>query len=155
MFEDLQKKYDYLFPKPDSNEPISHFGIECAYGWKLLLENTFSLIVSRYKQALGRWEYAKHNDKDPEFVLKLEEEYEKAKSELPVICQVKSKFATLRIYADNTTPYVKGVLEMAELMSGSICEFCGDKGKRCGGGWITTLCSECAEENNKTPCGES
>jgi len=146
--KNLFQKYRYLFPADDSNEPISHFGIECSKGWTLLLDNVFTLITSRYNQALWSLDHAKVNDKNPDLIAELEKEVAKHKSELPVICQVKSKFSTLRIYSDNTTPYVNGVVAMAEQMSASICEFCGERGTRTGSKWVTTLCKSCEDFNN-------
>ena len=66
--------------------------------------------------------------------------------EWPVAVQVKEKFGTLRFYVDNTCERMDGAIEMAEYMSGCICEECGNPGKQRGGGWIRTLCDKHAEE---------
>jgi hypothetical protein len=143
----LLEKYDYLLPPKGSMEPISLFGIECCKGWESLLINIFELITCRYRMALRDLEYAEKNNKDQHQIDSLKLKVEEEKSKLPTICQIKSKFATLRFYADNLTEYNKGVISMAETMSESICEYCGDKGKQTGRGWITTLCEECESEN--------
>ena len=54
--------------------------------------------------------------------------------------QVKEKFGTLRFYYTGGDDYVRGLVSMAESMSGVICESCGNPGKSTGGGWIKTVC---------------
>jgi len=143
----LLEKYEYILPPKDSQEPISLFGIECSNGWETLLINVFELITARYRHAVRDLEYAQKSEKDELVIDLLKLKVEDEKSKLPTVCQIKSKFATLRFYADNLTEYNKGVIYMAENMSGSICEFCGDKGKQVGLKWITTLCENCESEN--------
>lgn len=60
--------------------------------------------------------------------------------------QVKEKFGTLRFYYSGGDDYIRGLVSMAESMSGSTCEECGNIGKSVGGGWITTLCETHAHE---------
>lgn len=62
--------------------------------------------------------------------------------------QVKEKFGTLRFYYTGGDDYISGLVSMAESMSGCTCEECGAPGKRLGGGWVTTLCKEHAEERS-------
>ena len=59
--------------------------------------------------------------------------------------QVKEKFGTLRFYYSGGDDYIRGMVSMAESMSGCTCEECGKPGGRRGGGWIVTLCDEHAE----------
>ena len=54
--------------------------------------------------------------------------------------QVKEKFGTLRFYYTGGDDYVRGLVSMAESMSGVTCEVCGNPGETNGGGWITTRC---------------
>ena len=54
--------------------------------------------------------------------------------------QVKEKFGTLRFYYTGGDDYVRGLVSMAESMSGVTCETCGNPGKSTGGGWIKTVC---------------
>lgn len=51
--------------------------------------------------------------------------------------QIKEKFGLLTMYCDNTDNYIVGVISMAELMSGCICEYSGNKGKLRNRKWIT------------------
>jgi hypothetical protein len=59
--------------------------------------------------------------------------------------QVKEKFGTLRFYYSGGNEYIRGLVTMAESMSGVTCEECGTPGKQRGGGWIRTLCDEHAK----------
>ena len=58
------------------------------------------------------------------------------------VAQVKEKFGGLRFYVDNADDYVRGAIEMAEMMSLRTCEVCGNRGRKHTGGWIRTLCEE-------------
>jgi hypothetical protein len=59
--------------------------------------------------------------------------------------QIKEKFGLLRLYLSETTPFIDGVVAMAEEHSSSVCEECGYPGKERPGGWIKTLCDVCKE----------
>ena len=59
--------------------------------------------------------------------------------------QVKEKFGALRFYYSGGDDYIDGLIDMAEKMSTSICEKCGNPGKVTGTGWLKTLCPECEE----------
>lgn len=72
------------------------------------------------------------------------------------VLQIKEKFGVLRIYygVDGKTcndPYVNGVLQTIEGLSGKICESCGttkDIGKTVKG-WIKTVCCDCSLTQNR------
>ena len=57
-------------------------------------------------------------------------------------CQVKEKFGTLRIYYSGGDDYIRGLVSMAQAMSGSTCEVCGNTGKFRGKSWFYTSCDE-------------
>jgi hypothetical protein len=57
--------------------------------------------------------------------------------------QIKEKFGLLRVYHSGGSEYMAGVVRMAEDISGSICEVCGQPGEQRKGGWIKTLCDRC------------
>jgi hypothetical protein len=63
--------------------------------------------------------------------------------------QVKEKFGTLRFYYTGGDDYIRGMVTMAEAMSGVTCEGCGNPGERHGGGWVRTLCTACEEQREK------
>jgi hypothetical protein len=54
--------------------------------------------------------------------------------------QVKEKFGTLRFYYTGGDDEIRGMVRMAESMSGVICEECGSPGTQTQGGWIKTAC---------------
>ena len=58
----------------------------------------------------------------------------------------KEKFATLRWYyhADGDTDLIDDVIEVAEVLSGAICENCGAPGYARKGAWVKTQCDRCA-----------
>jgi hypothetical protein len=73
-------------------------------------------------------EYAeKMKDKDPSLFEKYSKELEEEKSKLPVFAQIKQKFGTLRLYADNVNSYSEGIISLAESLSEHICKHCGNK----------------------------
>jgi hypothetical protein len=59
--------------------------------------------------------------------------------------QVKEKFGTLRFYYSGGDDVIDGMVRMAEAMSGTTCESCGNPGERRGGGWVHTYCEPCEE----------
>jgi hypothetical protein len=113
----LMTKYPDLFKDKDAppTESLMCFGVECREGWYDIIESACGIIAHHIKQsphlADFRW------------------------------TQIKEKFGRLRLYrigpADD---YILGVIDMAEDLSGSICEICGNRGKLCGSGWVVTLC---------------
>ena len=63
--------------------------------------------------------------------------------------QVKEKFGMLTIYHRGGDAYTDGVLRMAEDMSRTTCEECGNVGHPTKSGWIRTLCDKHHEEVGK------
>jgi hypothetical protein len=114
-FQEFQSKYPNLFKE------YPRSGFHAPDGWVELLHTLCSLVEDH--------------------ITRLPDEIRSH-----VQCaQVKEKFGTLRFYMTETTPYINGAIEMAEMMSGDICETCGEKGKRRGGGYILTQCNKCHE----------
>ena len=48
-------------------------------------------------------------------------------------------------YIDGGDDYIRGLIAMAEGMSYSICESCGNKGKTGDERWVSTFCDLCRE----------
>lgn len=99
-------------------ETTMYWGFECGDGW-------FNII----DQLMGNIQH--HIDwrnRKGEVVLQV------------TVDQVKEKFGTLRFYYTGGDDYVRGLVSMAESMSGVTCESCGNPGKSTGGGWIKTVC---------------
>lgn len=58
-----------------------------------------------------------------------------------VVCdQVKEKFGTLRFYYHGGDACTDGMVQLAEMMSATICEQCGNLGKQTTGNYVRTLC---------------
>jgi len=66
------------------------------------------------------------------------------------ISQIKSKFATLRVYGDFNSD-VRNIVKIAEDSCNNICESCGAVGASHTviKGWVTNLCPACKEKNSK------
>ena len=61
-----------------------------------------------------------------------------------IATQVKEKFGTLRFYVSAAEDEVFDLIDKAECVSGSICEQCGEPGKRASNNmWLKTLCKKC------------
>ena len=65
------------------------------------------------------------------------------------VTQIKEKFGSLRVYLNKETPFISGLIAMAEGMSSLICETCGNPGKKRNNDYIQTLCDSCEKKRNK------
>lgn len=74
-------------------------------------------------------------------------EYPQAHEEdvYPKASQVKEKFGGLRFYMTSYTDEIRELIDEAERKSFTICEQCGEAGKRRSGSWLTTKCDSCHE----------
>jgi hypothetical protein len=94
--------------------------IGCSYGWDGVLDRLFTILDSHWNRL-----------ESPE-----EERFK--------VVQVKEKFGTLRVYTDGADERVYGLIDMAESVSGMLCETCGSSPASTGGkGWVRTLCPAC------------
>lgn len=57
--------------------------------------------------------------------------------------QVKEKFGTLRVYANQHTPFINGAIALAEGLSSNICESCSSFGIIRNGNIVRVLCDAC------------
>jgi hypothetical protein len=108
MNQELQNQLFETYP----NYFGTNFYIECEDGWYDILDTMLYII--------------KNHEYRTEQVKKLYQEYNPLSL---YFLQIKEKFGTLRIYATGGDFYTRGVIDMAERMSGRICEFSGNKGK--------------------------
>jgi len=125
---ELVRKYPMLYAQREGrmSETCMCWGFECDDGWYSLIDE-----LSARLEGLNR-EIASGGG-------------------LPIeACQVKEKFGTLRFYTDAVpgehSDQVEKWIEEAEEKSARTCEHCGNPGKTRGGGWIMTLCEDCAKE---------
>lgn len=69
-----------------------------------------------------------------------------------VAVQVKEKFGSLRFHIHGGDDYIRGLIGMADSLSQSVCEECGQPGITPNNGWMKGLCSVHAEaEPNHEP----
>jgi hypothetical protein len=124
MKQELDKLLCEKYPKmmvnrnKDMKETTMCWGFECGDGWFNILDQLMSNIQHHID-----W-----RNKKEEFVAQV------------TLDQVKEKFGTLRFYYTGGDDYIRGMVRMAESMSGVTCEECGNPGQRRGGGWIYTAC---------------
>jgi len=130
MREELDKELCEKYPEifRDRHAPVTQtpmgFGFECGDGWYDLIDALCKKI-----QNYIDWErkYPPPHDE---------------KIEQVVAAQVKEKFGGLRFYFDGGNDVIRGMVMMAEEMSYSICEECGNKGRLRINGWVITRCDE-------------
>jgi len=61
--------------------------------------------------------------------------------------QVKEKFGTLRFYYQGGDDYIRGMVSLAESLSGVTCESCGNPSEvQNDGGWMRSICNSCEEK---------
>ena len=107
------------------NSECKHLGFdvcacECGPGWIPLLEILFTYA--------DEWNRTTPDGEGDEQI---------------IINQVKEKFGSLRFYHIGGSPEFRGMVTMAEMLSSSMCERCGDRGEQNKSGWITTECRRC------------
>lgn len=151
MKQSLIEKYPLLFSSNEM-EPISMFGLEIGEGWIPLIEIICKRMYCRVRNFEYQIEYCKSElEKEPteenrNKLDKTKQNFEEYKSNMPIIQQVKEKFGMLRIYTSQLDIYMDGLIDMAEEVSGHICEECGDKGMLYTINWHKTLCEKHADE---------
>jgi len=123
--EKLFKKYPKIFKqrKLPMTETCMCWGIDTGDGWYALIDMLCSLL---------QWDIDRNKHAQIEAV------------------QVKEKFGTLRFYVNGSDAKQDGIIDFAELLSGSICEECGsNKDVKQTTGWIYTRCSDCMKKIKK------
>ena len=115
--------YDDLFSKyPAVFKNIQY--LECDKGWHNLLDKLCFVMDN----------YIKHQLPDD------------IKDEVYAV-QIKEKFGGLRFYISHSDPFLDGAISMAEKMSYTICEHCGNPADKKNPspfkGMIQTLCESC------------
>ena len=138
--EYLCKVYPKLFVNRDKSmtETCMCWGFECGDGWFNIL-NQLCQNIQHYID----WKNSKE-----EIVKQV------------TVDQVKEKFGTLRFYYTGGDDYIRGMVTMAESMSGVTCEECGKPATTnlptlIQGGWVRTVCIEHGGEDYNTPEEES
>jgi hypothetical protein len=131
MKQELDKLLCERYPKMMVNrngavtETCMCWGFECGDGW-------FNIL----NQLMGNIQH--HIDWNNQ---NFEKGYTQYKSVPQVtLDQVKEKFGTLRFYYTGGDDVIRGMVRMAESMSGVTCETCGSPGQLRGRHWMYTAC---------------
>ena len=134
MREELDKKLVEDFPLlyadryGDMRETCMVFGFP-GNGWEPIIRR----LSEKLERLLADW-IRDNPDKDDQH---------------PRAAQVKEKFGTLRFYMASSLPGMDKAIAIAEAESEVTCEYCGKPGEIRVGGWLKTLCDECAEHRYK------
>jgi hypothetical protein len=135
---DLIKTYPKIFKNIGGDPMVTcmAWGIECNDGWYDLLDTLCYTMQQHCTAANTR--YIIETDKY-EFIEEGDPEYVQV-----VAAQVKEKLGTLRFYVDGGDASTEAMIELAEAMSGRICELCGSPARRnTDSGWLHTTCTAC------------
>lgn len=159
MSPELDKKLCEKYPKLFTNrrgsihETCMAWGFECGDGWFDLLDKLCWIIQSHLVSHADQIKYTKEWNKNV-----LDETYVWPVSSLPrprqlrevpeeldqvIVDQVKEKFGTLRFYYSGGDDYISGAVDLAESLSGRICEECGAPAEvKSTEGWVYTRCEQ-------------
>ncbi len=143
---ELMDKYPLLYA--DRHESMQRtamcWGLEVGQGWLPLIDELsakLEKVIEKFIQDNPNLPCAqcvelKDNHKNEDHVYQ---------SSHPRASQVKEKYGTLRFYISGCTDEIDALISDAERRSAKICEECNSPGQQYGGGWVTTLCEECAK----------
>jgi hypothetical protein len=130
-YEVFAKKMETKFPEMFAGK---YGGFAVGAGWWTILEALCSQIDG----------HSKWRNNTREALLKNNPYNHKIPDAVPqvVVEQIKEKFGGLRFYYQGGDDTVDGMVRMAEMWAGRVCEECGKPGKSRNTGWIKTLCDE-------------
>jgi hypothetical protein len=159
MRDDLDKKLCAEFPSifrdrhGDMKDTCMVWGFP-GDGWYDLVRNICLFIENALANAKSQaiFRYKQKNNIDYMADLSPEVLKELKVDEMRVVAdQVKEKYGTLRFYwhgdnlPEDTWAEINGAVSMAEMLSDSICENCGERGEMRGPGWMSVKCDKCSE----------
>lgn len=118
----LVEKYPLLFASRRSRgrKSISMWGFECGDGWYDLIDR----LAAKLEPMIAALPPNEQGDVRA--------------------AQVKEKWGTLRFYMSSHLAGMDAAIDEAEAESARVCEDCGKPGELRSGGWIRTLCNDCA-----------
>lgn len=153
MSPELNKRLCSRYPEitknygAGSHVSAMHHGFTCGDGWYGILDAMLGSIARYQKARHDAYEYARLHP--------VEWLSQRRRMGLPVefpplpepfvLDQVKEKFGLLRVYYSGGDDYCRGVVAMAECMSGETCEECGRAGTITEDGWVKVRCLEHAK----------
>jgi hypothetical protein len=151
----LLERYPDIFAQygGDMRETCMHWGFECGNGWFDLLDTLCATLKNNLYNAKNHYKYElerfnKTDEEVAEMVEKFGEHMQRKdappEEPSPVVAeQVKEKYGDLRFYYRGGSKEDRGVVGMAEAISGRTCEVCGNAGKIRGTGWLSCRCDRC------------
>jgi hypothetical protein len=121
-------------------------------GWYNIIDNLCSTIQHHIAHQEKQIEWAhKWNDRVNDRELEWTAFADRKERPIPepieqvIAVQVKEKFGGLRFYYNGGDEYIRGAVDMAEMLSLATCDVCGDRGHyNLNNGWVSTRC-----ENHK------
>jgi hypothetical protein len=125
-FEDLAKSYPDLMEKAICQE---YLGVDL--GWFNIINTLCSCIYAPLQQAKFQLKAAIEypHDTTGEYIAMQEALVKNEIDALPVIRQIKEKYASLRFYVSNSNDRIDTLISFAENMSRCTCSVCGNVGK--------------------------
>jgi hypothetical protein len=126
----LCEKHPKIFKNRNGSiqETCMAWGFECGSGWFNIIDTLCEAIQH-------------HVDWKSRLMSTEEREYFQVTAD-----QVKEKFGGLRFYYSGGDEEIRGMVDMAELMSHKICELCGSPGIKRSSGWVVVRCDSCVEK---------
>jgi len=131
MKQELDEYLCKVYPKMMGNrnlpmtETAMCWGFECGDGWFNILNQLMGNIQNHID-----WQ-----NRNGEVVPQV------------TVDQVKEKFGTLRFYYTGGDDYIRGMVALAESLSGVTCESCGNPSEvQNDSGWMRSICNSCEEK---------
>ena len=131
----LYRDYPKIFGQKDNDMSVTSmcWGIDTDDGWYTLIDKLCEVIQNHidWNNCEGKYEYSKAFTPEKERIEQVE------------ATQVKSKFGGLRFYVQGGNQFTDGAISIAESISLTTCECCGNLGKSRDTGWVYTFCDAC------------
>lgn len=144
MKEELQTQLETRYPLIFSQR----CEISCGDGWFNLVNTLCHTIQGHIDSRARQRDWAIKQNERREQRIAAGETAVQAEYDIPEVVeqaiaqQIKEKFGTLRFYITGGDDYIHGAINLADHLSETICEECGNVGQRRNGSWIRTLCDD-------------
>lgn len=164
MKQELEDKLCKEFPtlyrdyKGNPTQTCMAWGLDVGDGWFNIIYNLSLCIQNTLENAdnnaIYQYKTKAKLPYDTKLPLSILEDLHVGKRAV-VAEQVKEKYGSLRFYfltenlSEQDDAHIHGLVDMAECMSSTTCELCGDKGECSGNGWLSVRCISCKNEEQK------
>ena len=146
----LIAKYPEMFKYREDEASLMKYGFAVEDGWRSIVEILTGLIyqtVTNHNKRVDTYN-SLVNENATTILNKYWSNFNDKIIDYPQVEQVKEKFGGLRYYIGPLDKCVydeiDGLITMAEFVSFTICEECGNKGFPRKRSWVRTLCKKCA-----------